>query len=108
MAVANFKGLPVGPWRTNVKTSHWLPVKTFVTYDDDTGNERILLMQHMQAVLQQVATDLKEHKIEIVNAQCGNMFDPRSFETVYKLAVGFGSREDLVMAKLVLKCEEYD
>lgn len=106
MAMSN--RLPVGPWRSDLKTQHWLAIKTFVSYDDDTGNERILLMQHMQAVLQRVVSNLQEHKIEIVNAQCGDMFDPRSFETVYRLAVGFSCQEDLVMAKLVLKVEDLE
>jgi hypothetical protein len=54
----------------------------------------------------QVAAELQEHHIKVVNAQTGEMFDHRSFERVYKLALGFESREDLVMAKLVLKCNE--
>jgi hypothetical protein len=50
--------------------------------------------------------ELQEHKIEVVNAQTGEMYDHRSFERMYKLAIGFGCKEDLVMAKLVLKCDE--
>ena len=106
MAIATHKGLPNGPWRNDVKTDNWLVYKTFVSYDDDSGNDLIQLKQHIRAVLQQAIAELQEHKIEVVNAQTGEIWDPRSFERVYKLAIGFGCREDLVMAKLVLKCEE--
>ena len=105
MAIATNKGIPAGPWRTDIKTAHWLVYKTFVSYDD-SGNDYIQLQQHMRLTLQQAIGELQEHKIEVVNAQCGDMFDARSFEKVYKLALGFGCREDLVMAKLLLKCDE--
>lgn len=108
MAIAMNRGLPIGPWRSDVKTSHWLPVKTFVSYDDDSGNDLIQLRQHIRVVFQQLAAELQEHKIDVVNAQCAEMFDPRSFERIYRLAIGFGCQEDLVMAKLVIKCEESD
>jgi len=106
MAITTHKGMPIGPWRTDIKTNHWLVYKTFVTYDDDGANSYIQLQQHMRLTLQQAIAELEEHKISVVNAQSGEMFDPRSFETVYKLAIGFECREDLVMAKLVLKCDE--
>ena len=106
MAIATNKGMPIGPWKSDVKTDHWLVFKTFISYDDDSGNDLIQLKQHIRAVLQQAVAELQEHKIEVVNAQTGEMYDHRSFEKVYKLALGFGSREDLVMAKLVIKCEE--
>jgi hypothetical protein len=106
MAKSFNRGLPEGPWRTDIKTSHWLVYKTFVSLDDDSANDYILLQQHIRLTVQQATAELKEHHIQVVNAQTGEMFDPRSFERVYKLALGFESREDLVMAKLVLKCEE--
>jgi hypothetical protein len=106
MAIATNKGMPIGPWKSDVKTDHWLVFKTFISYDDDSGNDLIQLKQHIRAVLQQAVAELQEHKIEVVNAQTGEMYDHRSFEKVYKLALGFGCREDLVMAKLVIKCEE--
>jgi hypothetical protein len=108
MAIATHKGIPVGPWRPDVKTDHWLVYKTFVSYDDDSGNDLIQLKQHMRAVLQQAVDELHEHKVEVVNAQCQDSYDHRSFEKTYKLAIGFRCREDLVMAKLVITCEEYD
>lgn len=103
MAIATHKGIPVGPWRPDLKTDHWLAYKTFASYDDD---DYISLQQHIRATFQQVAAELQEHKIDVVNVQCAEMFDPRSFERIYRLAIGFGCREDLVMAKLVIKCEE--
>jgi hypothetical protein len=106
MAIATPNGLPAGPWRNDVKTDHWLVYKTFVSYDDDSGNDFIQLKQHIRAVLQQAVAELQEHNIEVVNAQTGEMYDHRSFERVYKLAIGFSCREDLVMAKLVIKCDE--
>lgn len=106
MAIATHKGLPMGPWRNDVKTDHWLVYQTFVSYDDDSGNDLIQLKQHIQVILQQAIAELQEHKVEVVNAQIGEMYDHRSFERVYKLALGFGCREDLVMAKLVIECEE--
>ena len=108
MAIATNSGIPNGPWRSDVKTNHWLVYKTFVSYDDDSGNDLIQLRQHIRAVLQQAVAELQEHKIEVVNAQTGEMFDPRSFERMYKLAIGFGCREDLVMAKLVLKLDDLE
>jgi hypothetical protein len=106
MAKAFNRGLPEGPWRTDIKTSHWLVYKTFVALDDDTANDYILLQQHMRLTLQQATAELQEHHIKVVNAQTGEMFDPRSFERVYKLALGFESKEDLVMAKLLLEVDD--
>lgn len=106
MAIATNRGIPIGPWRTDVKTSHWLVYKTFVSYDDDSGNDLIQLKQHIRVIFQQAVAELQEHKIEVVNAQCAEMFDALNFGNVHKLAIGFSCREDLVMAKLVLKCDE--
>jgi hypothetical protein len=106
MAIGRHKGIPIGPWRTDIKTRHWLVYKTFVSYDDDSGNDYIQLQQLIRVTFQQAAAELQEHKIEVVNAQCEEMFDALNFGKVHKLAIGFSCREDLVMAKLVLKCEE--
>jgi hypothetical protein len=106
MAIATHKGIPVGPWWPNIDSVHWLVYKTFISYDDDSGNDLIQLRQHMRAVLQQAVAELQKHKIEVANAQCQESYDHRSFEKVYKLAIGFKCREDLVMAKLVITCDE--
>jgi hypothetical protein len=106
MAKSFNRSLLEGPWCTDIKTHHWLVYKTFVFLDGTRANDYTLLHQHILINLQQVAAELQEHHIKVVNAQTGEMFDHRSFERVYKLALGFESREDLVMAKLVLKCNE--
>lgn len=106
MAIGTHKGLPVGPWRTDIKTNHWLVYKTFLSHDDDSGSDYIQLQQHIRVIFQQAVAELQEHKIDVVNAQCAEFFDHRMYEKVYKLAIGFACREDLVMAKLVLKCDE--
>lgn len=106
MAIATNRGIPIGPWRTDIKTNHWLVYKTFASYDDDSGNDIIQLKQHIRVIFQQAVAELQEHKIEVVNAQCAEMYDALNFGKVYKLAIGFACREDLVMAKLVLKCDE--
>lgn len=106
MANATHRGIPVGPWRTDIKTSHWLVYKTFVSYDDDSGNDYIQLQQLIRVTFQRVVAELRDHKIEVVNAQSAEMYDALNFGKVHKLAIGFSCREDLVMAKLVLKCDE--
>lgn len=108
MAIQSHNGIPVGPWRTDVKTNHWLHIDTIASYDDMSGNERVLMLTHIRETIQTAVSQLQEHHIEIANAQCAEMYDSRSFESVYKVAIGFSCREDLVMAKLVLKCNEYD
>ena len=77
MALGTYNSLPEGPWRTDIKTNHWLVYRTFVSSDDDSGTDLIQLRQHIRAVFQQVAAELQEHKIDVVNAQCAEMFDPR-------------------------------
>jgi hypothetical protein len=106
MAHATHNGMPIGPWRTDIKTAYWLMYKTFMTSDDDSGNDVIRLNQHMRVMLQQAVGELQQHKVNVVNAQCEEMFDPKSYVKVRKLALGFECREDLVMAKLLLKCDE--
>jgi len=111
MVIPTGNGVPIGPWHTNVKTNHWLHLTTFALDLDMSGNEYVLLLKHIRETIEAVATELHKHNIEIVNAHCAETYDwpsMRRNERVYKVSIGFGNHEDLVIAKLALKCSEYD
>ena len=95
-----------GPLRKDIKTDHWLVYKTFHLYDDSTGNEFIQVREEIARTMSEATEELRNHGIEIVNAWCQEGYDHRSFDRTYKVAIGFSCKEDLVMAKLLIKCDE--
>jgi hypothetical protein len=95
-----------GPLRKDIKTDHWLVYKSFGIVDENSGNEFIQVREEIGRAISEATDQLRAHGIEVANAWCQDMYDHRSFERLYKVAIGFASKEDLVMAKLVIKCEE--
>jgi hypothetical protein len=95
-----------GPLRRDIKTDHWLVYKSFGITDDASGNDFIQVREEIGRAISEATDQLHVHGIEVANAWCEEMYDHRSFERLYKVAIGFYSKEDLVMAKLVIKCEE--
>lgn len=105
MAISNT--LPQGKWFKSKKTEYWLRYKKFHMMDDASGSEHIALQQELRKVMSEVAAVLEEHKIPIANIYSENFLDNRTCDRIYCVAVGFTCKEDLVMAKLVLKPDDF-
>jgi len=94
---------PTGKWLKD-KHAHWLPYATVVQQEDFTGNEYIQLQDDIRAKIAEAAAILKEHKIEICNIYTEKMYDPRMYDTIHRIAIGFDHEEDLMLARMILKC----
>jgi len=103
--MARLNQIPNGAWIQD-KHTHWLKYATVVQQADFTGNEYIQLQDDIRAKVAEASAILKEHNIEIFNIYTMQMQDPKLYETVYGIAIGFEHGEDLLIAKLILKCNE--
>jgi predicted component of viral defense system (DUF524 family) len=105
MAISN--SLPQGKWLKDKKTEYWLRYKRFHMFEDSTGSEHIALQAELRKAMSEAAAVLDEHKIPIANIYSENFLDTRMYDRVYCVAIGFESKEDYVMAKLVLKVDDF-
>ena len=106
MAITN-SPLLQGKWFKNKKTDHWLRYKRFHMFDDASGSEHIALQQELREAIAEASEILEQHKIPIANIYSENYVDTRWFDQVYCIAIGFDCKEDLIMAKLVLKADDF-
>jgi predicted component of viral defense system (DUF524 family) len=105
--MANNNTLPHGKWLKR-KTDYWLCYKKFHMFSDATGSDHIALQAELREAMREAAEILEEHKINIANIYSENVLDHRMYDNVYRIAIGFESKEDLVMAKLVLKADDFE
>jgi hypothetical protein len=105
MAIMNSR-FPHGKWDKNTKTDHWLVYKKFSIFDDASGGEYVQLQQDLRNAITEARDILDEHKVPIQNVYTEEMMDYKNFGKMFGVALGFACREDMIMAKLVLKCEE--
>lgn len=105
MAISN--SLPQGKWLKDKKTEHWLRYKRFHMFEDSTGSEHIALQAELRKAMAEATEILDQHKIPIANIYSENFLDNRMYDRVYCVAIGFECKEDLVMAKLVLKSDDF-
>ena len=98
--------LPQGKWLRK-KTDHWLRYKKFHVFSDATGNEHIALQAELREAMREAAEILDQHDIPIANIYSENVLDHTMYDNVYRIAIGFESKEDLAMAKLVLKADDF-
>ena len=99
--------LPQGKWLKK-KTDYWLRYKKFYMFSDATGSDHIALQAELRKAMQEAAEILHQHDIIIANMYSENVLDYRMYDNVYRVAIGFESKEDLVMAKLVLKADDFE
>lgn len=99
--------LPHGKWLKDKKTEHWLRYKKFHLFSDANGTDHIELQAKLREAMGEATEILEQHNITIANIYSENFLDHRYFDNVYCVAIGFESREDLVMAKLVLKLDDF-
>jgi exoribonuclease II len=104
MAISN--SLPQGKWLKK-KTDHWLRYKKFYMFNDATGSDHIALQAELRKAMQEAAEILEQHDIIIANMYSENVLDHRMYDNVYRIAIGFESKEDLAMAKLVLNADDF-
>jgi len=104
MAMARSNQIPNGAWIQDKKHTHWLNYATVVQQADFTGNEFIQLQDDIRAKVAEASAILKEHNIEIYNIYTMQSLDTDHFDTVYRIAIGFEHGEDLLIAKMILKC----
>lgn len=90
--------------RRTYNSKHWLYYQDFCFYDDSTSNEYVQLRQAIRETCQAVQEELKPHGILIADYRVEESYDYRSFERLHRLAIGFANKEDLAMAKILIKC----
>lgn len=99
--------LPQGKWLKDKKIDHWLRFKKFHMMEDASGSEHIYVQQELRKAMEEATAILNEHKINIANIYSENFLDHRYYDRVYCVAIGFDCIEDLAMAKLVLKADDF-
>lgn len=105
------------------KSLHWLTLKNFGYDSDINGNEFIQLQTEIRAYVNGITQQLKEHNILIAKVEehqqmssadvcsrrqqlaAGDVSNQYAFDNIC-VDIAFSSREDLVLAKLILKCHE--
>lgn len=98
-------GLPDGRWDTaNPQTHYWMIYKKFYYYSDATGEEFMAINKKVREAIAEVRDQLAEHQIDIINVSTQQFLDPQ-YSNVIGVAVAFRSREDLVMAKMLVECD---
>jgi hypothetical protein len=99
-------GLPDGKWdQQNPQTHYWMIYKKFHYYSDTTGNEFIEINKQVREAIAEVRDQLAEHQIDIINVSTQQYLEPMMYNNVIGVAVAFRSREDLVMAKMLVECD---
>ena len=98
--------LPQGKWLKK-KTEHWLRYKKFHMFSDATGSDHIALQAELRKAMQEATEILDQHSITIGNMYSENVLDHRMYDNVYRIAIGFESKEDLAMATLVLNADDF-
>lgn len=97
---------PEGRWDTEELRSHyWMIYKKFYYFDDATGNEFIEMQKLVRESIAEVRKQLEEHQIAIINVATHQFLEPSIHGTCLGVAVAFNSREDLVMAKMLVECD---
>ena len=104
--MAGLNRIPDGPWINEPKSHYWLPYRKIPYYSDITGSEFIELQKNIREIVGEVADILREHGIEVINIATQQIHEHRTYSSVIGVAVAFKSKEDLVMAKMILKCDD--
>jgi hypothetical protein len=105
MAISN--SMPQGKWLKGKKTEYWLRFKRFHMFEDASGSDHIALQKDLRKAMEEATAILDQHKISIANIYSDSFLDSRTYDRIYGIAIGFENKEDYVMAKLVLKCDEF-
>ena len=93
-----------GQWRQTDSKAHWLNYATILQPDDADGNDHMQLQAEIRSKISEAAAILEQHNIKIFNIYTMKDHDPRTWDTAHRIAIGFEYKEDLMLAKLVLKC----
>lgn len=105
MAITNPR-LPQGKWDKTTTNDHWLVYRKFSIFDDASGSEHIQLQKDLRDAISEARGILEEHKINIQNVYTEEFMDWKNYGKTFGVALAFSCKEDLIMAKLVLKCNE--
>jgi len=99
-------GFPNGRWDGEEQRSHyWMIYKKFYYIEDATGNDYIEMQRQVRESIAEVRDQLAEHHIDIINVATHQFLEPSIYGTCLGLAVAFKSKEDLVMAKMLVDCD---
>lgn len=90
------------------KSLYWLPIKKFGYADDISGHEFIQLQSEIREFAANIRAQLVEHDITVANIATQQQMDYRALGSKVAVAIGFKTKEELVLAKLILKCDELD
>jgi hypothetical protein len=101
---------PHEPWFANEEKSlYWLPIKKFDYADDISGHEYIQLQTEIREFAANIRAQLVEHDIAVANVATQQHLDHRALGSRVAMAIGFKTKEELVLAKLILnRCDELD
>jgi len=94
-------------WMGKQKCSHVLPYKKFCLYDDADGNNHISVMRDIQKIAAEVNDIISPHGFRVDDVYTEEYNDTKNYGKVFSVAIGFNCIEDLVMAKLLLKCDSF-
>jgi len=72
------------------------------------GNDWMSLRKQILFDTNEVVELLEEHNIEISDCFTQEFVDHKNLGTRVGLAIGFADKEDKILAKLILKCDELD
>jgi hypothetical protein len=95
-------------YATEDKGLHWLYLKNFGYADDISGHEFIELQAEIRAFIAKMQDQLQSHNISIANVATQQQIDHRRLGSRVSVAIAFKTKEELVMAKLALECDELD
>jgi len=93
-----------GKWLQTDSKAHWLNYATILQCDDADGNYYIQLQAEIRSKISEAAAILEQHNIKIFNIYTMKEHDPRTWDNIHRIAIGFEHKEDLLLAKLILKC----
>lgn len=95
-------------YATEDKGLYWLYLKDFGYADDISGHEYIQLQSEIRAFVAEMQDQLQSHDITIANVATQQQMDHRRLGSRVCVAIAFKTKEELVMARLTLKCDELD
>lgn len=102
--MARSNPVPNGRWVQTDATTHWLNYATLLSHDDADGSDHMQLQREIRTRIAEAAHILSEHNIKLFNVYTMQDHDHHTWDTVHRIAIGFEHAEDLMLARMILKC----
>lgn len=95
-------------YATKDKGLYWLYLKNFGYADDISGHEYIQLQSEIRSFVAEMQDQLRSHDITIANVATQQQMDHQRLGSRVGVAIAFKTKEEFVLAKLILKCDELE